>query len=73
MQDADMGRHGHGLDLVVRHIEEGRPGIRLDALQLHAQVGPQFRVERTQRLVHQVDLGRADKRAADRHPLHLPA
>ena len=57
LDDADARRHGHGLDLVVGHIEDRRAKFHLDALQFQPQIGAQFGVERRQRLVHQIDRG----------------
>jgi hypothetical protein len=45
----------------------------MDALQLHAQLGPQLGVQRGQWLVHQIDRRTANQRATDRYALHLPA
>ncbi len=45
MQHADMGRHGHRLDLIMRDIEQRRAGIGLDALQLDAKIGSQLGIE----------------------------
>ena len=65
--------HGHGLDLVVRDVEDGGAELLLDALQLEPQIGAQLGVERGQRLVHQVDRRLAHQRAADGDALHLAA
>ena len=63
----------HRLGLVVGDIEDGRAELLLDALELEPQFGAQLGVERGQRLVHQVDRGRAHQRAADGDALHLAA
>ena len=70
---ADAVRHGHGLDLVVRHVEDRRSQLALDALELEPQFGAKLGVERGERLVHQIDRGLADQRPADRDALHFAA
>ena len=73
LDDADARRHGHGLDLVMGHIEDGGAHVLLDALQLEAKLGAQLGVEGGQRLVHQEDGRPAHQGPADGHPLHLAA
>ena len=73
LDDADLRRHRHGLDLIMGDVEKGRAELDLDALELEPQFGAQLRVERGQRLVHEEDGGPAHQRAADRHALHLAA
>ena len=73
VEDANSRRHRHGLDLVVGNIENRRAQLHLDSLQFDTQIGAKFRVERRQRLVHEVDLRLADQRTTDRHTLHLAA
>ena len=70
---ADPGGHGHGLDLVVGHVENGRAKLELDPLELETKLRAKLRIQRGERLVHQVDRGIADQRAANGHPLHLAA
>ena len=36
---------GHGFNLIMRHVKKGRTRFGLDALQLDAQVRPQFCIE----------------------------
>ena len=61
--DADARGHGHGLDLIVGHVEDRGAELDLNPLQLQPQLGAQFGVERRQRLVHQID-------RRDREPAH---
>src|SRR5260370_16200281 len=44
----DPIRHGHGLDLVVRYIEDRRSQLALDALELQAQFSTKFGIQRGQ-------------------------
>ena len=71
--DHDPVGHGHGLDLVMRHIDRSgaEPVMqRADFLaHLHAQRG----VEVAQRFVEQKGLGIADDGAAHGHALSLSA
>ena len=72
-QHHDLVGHGHGLDLVVRHIDHGvaEPVVQVGELDPHLH--PQLGIEVRERLVEQEDLGLADDRPADRDPLPLPA
>ena len=70
---ADPVRHRHGLDLVVRHVEDRRSQLALDAFELKAQFRAKLGVQRGQRLVHQIDGRLADQRPADGDPLHFAA
>ena len=49
----DPVRHGQCLFLVVRDVDEGRPKIGLDPLQLQLHVLAQLHVQRAERLVEQ--------------------
>ena len=46
VENADMGGHGHRLDLVVGDVEEGGAEFGVDAFQLDPEVGAEFRVKR---------------------------
>ena len=63
----------HRLFLVVRHIDQRLPELALDALQLDAGLLAQPRVERRDRIVHQIGGGIAHQRARDRDALPLAA
>src|SRR6266567_2065620 len=65
--------HGHGLDLVVRHVDRGGADLGLEPLDLTAGLDPELRVEVRQGLVHQEDLRLANERPPQRHPLALAA
>ena len=73
LDHADPRRHGHGFGLIVGDIEDGGAEIGLDALEFEPHLAAQLGVQRGQRLVHQIDRGRAHQRPADRDALHLPA
>ena len=77
--DGDPVRHGHRLDLVVRHVDEGRAELAVKLRDLGAHVHAQLGVEVAERLVHQEDAraaapwrGRAP-RAASGRPRAAPA
>ena len=70
---ADPIRHRHGLDLVVRHVEDRRAQLALDALELEAQFRTKLGIQRGERLVHQIDGGLAHQRPANGDPLHFAA
>jgi hypothetical protein len=64
-------RHGQGLLLVVRHVDEGHAHRLLYALQLDLELAANLEVERAERLVQQQDLGLHHERASEGHPLLL--
>ena len=64
---------GHGLGLVVGHIDHGCAQLLVQCRQLHPHVGPQLCIQIGQRFVHQKGPGLAHDGAADGHPLLLPA
>ncbi len=70
---ADAGGHRHGLDLIVRYVEDRRAEFDLNSFQFKPHLGAQFGVERGQRLVHEIDGGIANQRTSNRHPLHFAA
>ncbi len=73
VHDRDPVGHGQGFLLVVRHVDEGRPQLGLDPLQLELHLLPQLDVERPERLVEQ-ERGRAvDERAGEGDALLLAA
>src|SRR3546814_832155 len=53
LEDRHAGGHGHGLDLIVGHVDEGglEPAVELD--ELSARLGAQLGVEVRHGLVHQ--------------------
>ena len=73
IEDADAACHRHRLGLIVRDVQHRCAEVGLDVLQLHAELAAQLRIERRQRLVHQVDRRTPHERPADRHALHLAA
>ena len=73
VHDRDHVRHGHGFELVVRHVDRGGAEIEMEAPQLGAHGDAQLGVQIRQRLVHQEDVGLAHHGAAQRHALALPA
>ena len=62
---------GHGLDLVVRHIDGGCAQVAVQLGDLDPGLAPQGRIEVGQRLVKQEHFGRAHDGAANRHALAL--
>ena len=60
------------LDLVVRDVHERRAESRVQLREFGAHVHAQLRIE-VARLVHQEHVRMAHHRAAERHPLTLPA
>ena len=73
MHDNDLVGHGHGLDLVMRHIDGGRLQPLVQFLDFRAHGDAQFRIEIGERLIEQEYLRIADNGAAHRHALALAA
>jgi hypothetical protein len=71
--DRDPIRHGHGLLLVVRHVDERDADLGLDALQLDLHLLAQLEVERAERLVEEEDPRVVDERPRQGNPLLLAA
>ena len=65
--------HGHGLELVVRDVDDGRVEVVVEALDLGAHLHAQLGVEIGERLVHQEDARVAHQRPAERDALLLAA
>ncbi|MCY1231036.1 hypothetical protein D9M72_434720 [compost metagenome] len=73
LQDRDLGRQRHRLDLVVRDVDDRRLHAMVQALDLGAHVDAQLGVEVGQRLVEQEDLRVAHQRTAHGDALALTA
>ena len=71
--DGDPVPHGHGLDLVVRHVDRRRPQVGLEAADLGAHLHAELRVQVRERLVHEERLRVAHDRSAHGHALPLAA
>ena len=71
MHDHDAVREGHGLALVVGHIDRGDSEALLQSAELVAGLQAQARVEIGQGLVEQQHARLEDQRAGDGHPLLL--
>jgi len=69
----DPVAQGHGLDLIVSDVDDGRLKPVVKALQLHPHLDAELGVQVRERLVEEEDLGVADDGAADRHALALAA
>jgi hypothetical protein len=69
----DAGGQRHRLDLVVRHIDDGRSEALMQALQLDPHLGAQLGIEIGQRLVEQKHLGLLHQCSSNRDPLALTA
>ena len=72
-QQYDAVRQGHGLDLVMRHIDHGAPKILVQALDFNPHVIAELRVEIAQGLVEQEQARVAHDGPPDGNPLALPA
>ena len=73
LQDRHAVGDRHRLFLVMRDIDQRLAELALDALQLDAGLFAQPRIERRDRIVHQIGDGIAHQRARDRHALALAA
>ena len=71
--DREPVRHGHGLFLVVRHVDERDPDLLLDPLELQLHLLAELQVERAERLVEQEHLGAVHQRSGERDALLLAA
>ena len=71
--DDDAVAEGHGLDLIVRDVDERGVNLLAQLDDLRAHLVAQLRVEVRERLVHQQHLGASDDGAADGHALALAA
>ena len=69
----DPVAHRERLVLVVRHVDERRPELVLDSLQLELHLLAQLHVERTERLVEEQRSRTIDERARKRNALLLAA
>ncbi len=63
--------HGHGLFLVVGHVDEGDAHVLLDTLELHLHLLAQLQVERAEGLVQKQHGWPVDERPRERHTLRL--
>ncbi len=73
VHDGDRVRHGHGLFLVVRHVDEGHAELALDQLELELHLPAQLEVERSERLVEEQHPRPVHERAGEGDPLLLAA
>ena len=73
VHDGDPVGHRQRLFLVVRHVDERRPELVLDALELELHVLAQLHVERAERLVEEQRGRPVDERARQRDALLLAA
>ncbi len=71
--DREPVRHGHGLFLVVRHVDERDADLLLDPFELQLHLLAQLEVERAERFVEQQHLGVVHQRPGERHALLLSA
>jgi hypothetical protein len=72
-EHGDAVGQGHGLDLIVRDVDDGRAQALVQAFDFAAHLVAQLGVEVGERLVEQKHLGLAHDRAADGHALALAA
>ena len=73
LHDAHAGGQGHGLQLVVSHIDEGAVRIAVQPLELGAHLHAQLGVQVGKGLVHKQDLRSRGQGAGDGHALLLAA
>ena len=78
LQDAvlhhrDLGGQRHGLDLVMRDIDDGGAGAVVQTLDLGAHIDAKLGVEIGERLVEQEEARISHQRPAHRHALPLTA
>ncbi len=73
VHDRDPVGHRERLVLVVRHVDERRPELVLDPLQLELHLLAQLHVERAERLVEEQRRRPVDERARERDALLLAA
>ena len=71
--DGDAIGQGHGLDLVMGHVDDGGLQAFVQPRKLFAHLHPQFGIQIAKRFIEQKYLGLAHDGAAHRHPLPLPA
>ena len=57
LEQRDTGAHGQGLDLVVRDVDDGGPGLLVKPLELGPHVDSEPCVQVGQRLVQEEELG----------------
>ena len=73
LQHRNPAREGHRLDLVVGHVDDGRPQGLVEPLDLGAHLDAKLGVEVRERLVEEKELRIAHERSPHRHPLALAA
>ncbi len=73
LHDHDPVRHGHGLHLVVGHVDRGGAQLPVEFADLRAHADAQLCVQVGQRFVHEEDFLVLDDGAAQGHPLALAA
>ena len=69
----DPVAHRERLLLIVGHVHEGDPDLRLDALELDLELATQLEVEGAERLVEEQHVGPVDQRPGEGDPLLLAA
>ena len=73
VHDRDPVAHRERLLLVVGHVHERDPDLRLDALELDLELAAELEVQGAERLVEQQHVRAVGERAGERHPLLLAA
>ena len=73
LEDSDLCRERHRLDLVVRDIDDCRARLLMQALDLNAHVDAQLGVEVRERLIEQEHLGLSHECTAHGDALSLAA
>jgi hypothetical protein len=71
--DGDAIGQGHGLDLVVGHVDDRGPKPLVELFDLGAHLDPQFGIQVGQGFVKEEDARIAGDGPAHGHPLALPA
>jgi len=73
VEDGYLITHGHRFGLIVGHVHRRHAEILLKLLEIRPHLGAKFRVEITERFVHQESLGLPDDRTPECNALLLPA
>ena len=73
VHDGNAVPHGHGLDLVMGHVDRGHSQPAVEPDELGPGGHPQLGIQVGQGFIHQERLGLADDGPPQSHPLALPA
>ena len=71
IEHGDPVTHGHGLHLIVGHVESGGPQLTLEVHDASTGAAAQLGIEIAQRFVHQKDIRLTRHGSPESHPLFL--